>query len=409
MNADRQLLLSFFKAGVDAVKGRRVVATHLRNKPVAGVVYLIAIGKAGASMVRGAYDVLGGQIKSGLLITKYGHVSAEVEALPRLTIIESAHPVPDEQSLLAGEALLEFIKNTPADAQLLFLISGGASSLVECPVDGVGFKELRRINQWLLGSGLDIAQMNAVRKAVSIIKGGRLAHFIGRRMANCLLISDVPGDKLSIIGSGMLVLDSASEMLPDLLPDWIQYLLRQSSAPPAASAPVWAQIKNNLVATLSIAIDGIESKARDDGLAVFKHRCFLDGSTVVEAKNIATYLLDAPQGLHIWGGETTVQLGETPGRGGRNQHLALAAAHFIKGQKKLLVLCAGTDGTDGPTNDAGGLVDGGTIDRGKNKGEDCAIALSNFNAGQFLVASDDLVTTGPTGTNVMDVVLGLKI
>ena len=235
MSLDRQRLLDFFMAGVDAVKGRGVVATYLRETPVSGPVYLVAIGKAGASMVQGAYDVLGNRVKSGLLITKYGHVSKEVEALVQLTIHESAHPIPDEQSLLAGKMLLDFIENIPADAQLLFLISGGASSLVEYPVEGVGLKELQRINRWLLGSGLDIEQMNIIRKAASAIKGGRLAHFIGQRAVNCLLISDVPGDKLSTVGSGLLVLYPESQVLPKHLPDWMGCLLSRSIEPPVDS------------------------------------------------------------------------------------------------------------------------------------------------------------------------------
>ncbi len=409
MSSNRQRLLDFFKAGIEAVKGRTAVAAYLHKKPVSGVVYLIAIGKAGGSMVQGAYDVLGNNIKSGLLITKYDHVSTAVEVLPRLIIHESAHPVPDKQSLLAGKALLKFIDNTPADAQLLFLISGGASSLLECPVKGIGLKELQRINRWLLGSGLDIGQINVIRKSVSAIKGGRLANFIGQRKANCLLISDVPGDKLATVGSGLLVLDLEPQVLPEHLPEWMRELLNQSIAPPAAAAPVWAQIEINLVATLSVAIDAIVSKAQREGVAVFKRSRLLDGSAEVEGKSIATDLLDAPKGLHIWGGETTVTLGGKAGRGGRNQHMALAVANVICGNEKLIVLCVGTDGSDGPTDDAGGLVDGGTIKRGEEKGEDWAIALSGFNAGQFLAASGDLVTTGPTGTNVMDLVLGFKV
>ncbi len=404
----RQQLLDLFLAGVEAVKGRSAVVNALEKNPCSGTVHCVAIGKAAASMLLGAHDVLGAAIQSKLLITKYGHVDEDIAHIKNVEILEAAHPLPDEKSLVAGQRLVEFIQQTPLDSHLLFLISGGASALVEYPVEGVGLAELKRLNAWLLGSGYDIQQMNQIRKSVSRIKGGRLAQFLGKRHARCLMISDVPGDRLSSIGSGLLVPNDPSQPLPDDLPPWVAAHLASSVAPALSDAPVWRQVQTELVATLSRAIQAVTEAAQRQQLNVHCHNEFLSGEAGKVGVKIGEMLLSAPPGLHVWGGETTALLPENPGRGGRNQHFALALASEISGTQGLSVLCAGTDGTDGPTDDAGGFVDGGTLERGAACGLSWQDALAQFDSGRFLESAGDLVTTGPTGTNVMDLVLAFK-
>ncbi|MCG8382556.1 MAG: DUF4147 domain-containing protein [Gammaproteobacteria bacterium] len=408
MSPVRQQLLDLFLAGVEAVKGRTAVVHALEKDPCSDAVHCIAIGKAAASMLLGAHDVLGVGIQSTLLITKYGHVDEDIAHINHVEILEAAHPLPDENSLVAGQRLVEFIQHTPPDSHLLFLISGGASALVEYPIEGVGLAELKRLNTWLLGSGYDIQQMNQIRKGVSRIKGGRLAQFIGNRHARCLVISDVPGDRLSIIGSGLLIPDDQSQPLPGDLPPWVAAYLASSVASTPNDAPVWRQVRTKLVATLSRAIEAVQEAAQSQQLKVHYHGEFLSGDAGKAGTNVGETLLSAPTGLHVWGGETTSSLPENPGRGGRNQHFALALASEIAGTQGISVLCAGTDGTDGPTNDAGGLVDGGTLERGTSCGLSWQDSLAQFDSGRFLEATGDLVTTGPTGTNVMDLVLALK-
>jgi len=158
----RTLLLNTYHAALDAINGRDRVVAALSNQPLDGAVYVVAIGKAAAAMMQGAVDVLGNQLRSCLLITKYGHMDETLFHHIRLHVIEAGHPLPDEKSLMAGEQLISFLERTPTTASVLFLISGGASSLVDVPVDGIGLNELRRINTWLLGSGLAIGPVNSI-------------------------------------------------------------------------------------------------------------------------------------------------------------------------------------------------------------------------------------------------------
>ena len=402
----RHAVLAIAQAALAAVHGRTVVADELHAHPLSGVVHVIAIGKAAAAMTRGALDVLGERVARGFVVTKGGHGDDALTLSPNLCCMEAGHPLPDAKSLEAGTALLAFIDSVPRDASLLFLISGGASSLVEVLTDGVTLDDLRRTNTWLLGSGLDIAAMNAVRKALSAIKGGRLvAHLQGRR-ALVMMISDVRGDDPAVIGSGLLVADTAVPRLDALaLPDWLTVLCRRSPVINSASA---ANVDVRIVARLTDAQRAAMRQARALGYDCCVHETFLAGEARTAGQFVARTLRDSAPGVHIWGGETTVVLPARPGRGGRNQTLALAAALELQGRDDCVLLALGSDGTDGPTEDAGALVDGGTIARGELDGVDAQHCLVCADSGKFLEASGDLVHTGPTGTNVMDLVIGLK-
>ncbi|MEA3276103.1 MAG: DUF4147 domain-containing protein [Pseudomonadota bacterium] len=403
----RRLLTNLFDQALEAVSGRSAVRRALKAKDIAGPVEVIALGKASQAMAEGACDVLGARIQGGLVVSKPGHLFHERLARCGLDSVVGGHPVPTAGSLDAGRRLME-ATDRAEHATLLFLISGGASSLVEAPAAGLGLAELERLNRWLLGSGLPIDAMNLIRKAVSRIKGGGLLSRLAGRDLRVLAISDVPGDDPAVIGSGLLVPETElAQRLASLdLPAWVRVWVDRGLAERAGILERGPRIQ--LVATLSIAKEAAAAAAAASGLAVHFHRSFVEGDAAERGREIAHQLMMGPCGLHVWGGETTVRLPEHPGRGGRNQHLALAAAVELAGRGDCLLLSAGTDGTDGPTEDAGALVDGGTLERAALDGFDAAAALRNADAGSLLAASGDLIHTGPTGTNVMDLMLGLK-
>ncbi|MEF3193062.1 MAG: DUF4147 domain-containing protein [Halothiobacillaceae bacterium] len=397
------ILRTVLEAALRSVDGRSLVADALRQRiePFGG---MIAIGKAASSMLEGALAVR--PATPALLITKDGHVSPVLRNGTGVRIIEAGHPLPDARSLHAGRRLLEFIAAAPVDQALLFLFSGGASSLVEVLPEGVTLADWRRVNAWLLRSGLDIHAMNTVRKRLSCIKGGRLLEHLGGRRAVVLMISDVPGDDPATIGSGMLTPHPDSP-LPDLQLNGVHPLLHAVPPQPDVDDPRWAVVEARILANNALALDGVERAASWMGLPVHRHGEPLSGDAAKMGEKLARWLMGAPAGLHLWGGETTVALPEHPGRGGRNQHLALSAALALEGQSGITLLAAGTDGTDGPTEDAGACVDGATVAAMRAAGIDPEHALCRADSGTALAAVDALVRTGPTGTNVMDVVLAL--
>lgn len=408
MTADpRQQLLKIFLAAVAAVGGRTRVSSYLRAHPPAGPVYLIAFGKAACAMAHGAHETLGDRILGGLVITKHG----SGEPLP-WPVLESGHPMPDEASLKAGERLIKFAKSIPQDAQVLVLLSGGASALVEALPAGLGLTQLRELSRWLLGAGLDIHAMNAIRKRLSLLKGGRLAQLLYPRKILCLAISDVSGDNPRSIGSGPLVAEPKTNIppLPSGAPAWLAAALQQAAPLPRPDDVCFQNVQFEIVARLDDAKRAAADAATALGYRVAIEPEFVGGDAVEAGTRLARGLLESGAGVvHVWGGETTVQLPPQPGRGGRNQSLALSAARVLQDQKNTWFLAAGTDGSDGPTEDAGALVDGATIARGKAHGLDAGAALAKADAGTFLEASGDLIHTGPTGTNVMDLMLGLRM
>jgi len=407
-SAPRRLLAGVFEHALESVRGRLVVRRALAARGIEGPVTLIAIGKAAQSMTDGAWDALDGQIRGGLVISRPAHLVAEKLARYGLEGIVGGHPIPTDGSLDSGRRLQGVVAGGGAET-LLFLISGGASSLVEVPAAGLGLAELARINRWLLGSGLAIEAMNLVRKSVSRIKGGGLLTRLGRRKLRVLAISDVPGDDSGVIGSGLLVPEPrlASRLTALELPDWLRNQTERALVERTGIPEQGPEIE--LVATLDIARDAAAAAGAGARLEVYLHREFLEGDAAACGRSLARRLCNGPAGLHVWGGETTVRLPERPGHGGRNQHLALAAAMVLAGRDDCFLLSGGTDGTDGPTDDAGGLVDGGTRYRAERAGFDAASTLAAADAGTLLAATGDLIHTGPTGTNVMDLVLGLRL
>jgi len=331
-------------------------------------------------MLMGAHDALGTVIERALVITKDGHVPPELVTLGA-EIHESAHPMPDDRSLQAGARLLRWVDELPQRVDPLFLISGGASSLVEVLEAGTSFADLERLTAEGLAAGIPIGELNARRAQHSLIKGGRLTARLEGRAARALFISDVPGDDPAVIGSGVV-------------------------GPAAGGAD---HVERKVVASIDHAVEAVVAAASEMGLTTEPCPRRFDGDVMRLAVRFAHELDLSPTEVRIWGGESTVQLPQQPGRGGRNQHLGLALARLIAGHPDLVMLAAGTDGTDGVTDDAGALVDAETWARLTLAGIDADAALRGADSGSALASSGDLVHTGPTGTNVGDLVIGLKM
>lgn len=404
MQQHRSQLLQLYRIALTAVSGESAVRHFLQRHPMRGACSLVAIGKPAAAMAKGAQQALGERLRRGLVITKQGHADPQLDR-PGWLQLESSHPIPDERSLAAGEALLQFLAELPQGEPLLFLLSGGASALVEVLPPEMSGEQLRELNRWLLASALPISEMNAIRKRLSRIKGGKLIPYLQGRPCLQLMLSDVPGDALPVIGSGPLLVERYSAPITAALPPWLQTLL--AGAPPIAVNQS-ENIESHIIASNDLARDALVAETRRSGLNLINQPGHFQGDVLELAVQFCETVLSGPQGLYLWGGEGSVLLPAHPGRGGRNQQLALAAARYLAGHDNVVLLAVGTDGSDGPTEDAGALVDGGTVQRGEWEGLDALAALEQADAGRFLEASGDLVHTGPTGTNVMDLVIAWK-
>ncbi len=402
-------LLNCYQAALQAVHGHRCVVDYFSHQTerLDGKLAMVAIGKAAVAMADGALAVFPTQIGRGLVITKSGYAGGGLPDYPLIELIESAHPIPDARSLAAGSRLLAFLASLPPDIPVLFLISGGASALVEVLPEGLGLVDLQAVNTAMLAAGLSIEEMNRIRREISQIKGGRLIGSLGGRKVLNLLLSDVPGNDPAVIGSGLLVGTAQPTDLPQNLPEVVLSTLArtQKSTPVTQQA---ADIRTAILGDNQTAQQAAAVAARARGYEVHLYPVLLTGDLNAVADEIFTRLITGRPGIHIWGGETTVCLPTPAGRGGRNQHLALLLANRIRQMENLHILVAATDGSDGPTEDAGGLVDAYTVQRGEQEGFDVRACLAAADAGSFLEASGDLLSTGPTGSNVMDLIIACK-
>jgi glycerate 2-kinase len=401
-------LVVCYRAALEAVDARRCVRDDLQRRPPNGEWHVVAIGKAAGAMAQGAIDALGARIAGGRVVVPRDHLPADFAgARYGIDVLTSSHPVPDARSLAAGEAVAEYVTSLPPDASLLFLVSGGASSLVEWLRPGVTLEDLQALNRWALAAAVPITELNALRRRVSRLKGGGLARLAGRRRSLALMISDVPRDDPRVIGSGLLHAGTPATAATYRVPEDLQAALDRAA--PGADGEI-RRIPLRIVATLRMACEAAASAARGRGLEARVSPRRLVGEAGTVARRLAASLRDLPPGtLQVWGGETTVALPPQPGRGGRNQHLALAAAIELERRHaaQAALLAAGTDGIDGATQDAGALVDAGTCMRGRDAGFDPHVSLAAADSGTFLEASGDLLHTGATLTNVGDLVLGL--
>jgi glycerate 2-kinase len=375
-SATSLVLKHLWRAGVQAVSGQRAVQGALRNDGDFAANLVISVGKAACSMFLGARGCISRSTRS-IIVTKYQHVDPACRDFPNTEIIEAGHPVPDNHSLQAGKLVFRAVTEASTSSRLLLLVSGGASALVEHLLPGHDLGELRTLTAEWLASGKSIAEINRLRGQVSSIKSGKLlSHFRGREM-RVYAISDVQGDSLGVIGGGI-------------------------GDPARASANVGAGV----VASNAVARKAVAAEAGKLGLMLRHNEESLYKDVTVLAEEIAGALKSGQPGVYIWGGEPTITLPANPGLGGRNQSLALAIANHIRGEG-ISVLVAGTDGTDGPTEFAGAFVDGQTIADTQEDMVAAEDALRRADAGNFLASRHCLYQSGPTDTNVMDLVVAI--
>jgi glycerate 2-kinase len=371
---------------------------------------VLALGKAAPAMLAGAADVLGGRIGPALCITRQDAVRPGEPGFTGARTLYGDHPVPGERSLAAGRQLLAFLDALPAGAPLLCLLSGGSSALAEALPAGVSAADLGRANRWLLASGLPIEAVNRVRARLSCLKAGRLAQRLAGRRVMVLAISDVPGDDAATIGSGPWT-PAPPEPLPPGLPDWLDVLLSVAPPAPSPGTASLADVDFRITANGALALRAVAAAARAAGAPCTLHAAGLGGPVATAAAGILAALRIGPPGLHAWSGETTVALPAAPGRGGRNSHLALMLADALAtapAGEGVVALCAATDGSDGSGGGAGGWAEAAVIARGAALGLDARDALRRADSGTFLAATGDALVTGPTGTNVMDLVLAWR-
>ena len=389
---------------LESVKPQSAVRKALTALPDDGKsLYLLAIGKAAYSMAEAAAKILGDRIIEGIVITKYGHVQGE---LKNITSHEAGHPIPDENSLKATRKALELADRLTADDRLIFLISGGGSALFEH--SDLSLSELQEINRRLLTSGADIVSMNTLRKRFSNVKGGQFAERVKPAHIFSIVLSDVLGDRLDMIASGPAYPDhSTSEEANRIVVDYGIELSEQAIALLDKRMP---QNLPNVTTEIVGSVRGLIDKAEGEAKARGYETIVLSDKVDCEARELGQFLgaLAEKKGREkrrklaiILGGETVVTV-RGDGIGGRNQEIALASVPYLANVPGSLVFSVGSDGTDGPTDAAGGIVDSTTLEKLAHAKFDVTDVLKRNDSYTALKAVGGLLITGPTGTNVND-------
>ncbi|MFQ6037026.1 MAG: glycerate kinase [Candidatus Aminicenantales bacterium] len=425
--------MDIFWAGLRAVDPRSAIPHHVKRQGDRLIVgdrtyslsrfdriYALGAGKASAAMAQAVEGLLGDRLTSGLVITKVGHSLP----LERVKVLEAGHPIPDEAGLEGARQLVEILKQTTEKDLVLFLVSGGGSALLPFPAEGLTLEEKQTVTEIFLEVGAPIQDINTVRKHLSLVKGGRLARLAHPATLIALILSDVIGDDLDTIASGPTVPDETTyaDSLKVLerygirkkIPQRALAILEEGSRgereeTPKRGALCFQKTQNLVVASNIHAVRAAAARARDLGYNALILSTCIEGETrevarvhAAVAKEIARTgnPIPAPACV-ISGGETTVTVCGT-GRGGRNQEFALAAAIEIAGMPNVWIMSAGTDGTDGPTEAAGAVADGRTVERAAKKGMEPRAYLKDNDSYHFFKALGNQVITGPTQTNVMD-------
>lgn len=427
-------IATIFAGALDRVDPSRLVAGAVRIDDGAVVIdgarypvtasarlVVIAFGKASLGMARGIEDALGDRIDRGVVVTKQGS-PAPVRPLSRFRVVEASHPVPDEASLEAARLILDTVAGLSADDLVLVLISGGGSALIEMPVHGVSIADLAEITNLLLRAGVDIRTLNRVRRRLSLIKGGGLARAAFPARVVNLIISDVLGNPVEVIAGGPTVALAEDEASPEAvirrlgiwnaLPEPIRFALR--GVVPSRSAAGVQALQGLILADAGTAADGATGAAREIGYAPVVLGTRFEG----EAREFGRFWAAIARHARLTGGpfqrpacligtgELTVTV-RGDGTGGRNTEMALAAALEIADVPGVAIASLATDGEDGVTGAAGGVVTGSSFDLAVRTGLDPAALLANNDSLRFLDATTGLVVTGPTGTNVNDLYLAL--
>lgn len=430
MRADARQI---FTAGLRAVDPEMAVKRHCRiegNRLCIGSkdfdldafenILVIGCGKAAAAMALAIEGLIGKRITRGLVVVKHGHLAD----LKRVDIVEADHPVPDQNGQEGARRIMEMVSPAGSGDLVLCLLSGGGSALLPLPAPGLSLADKQEANRVLIACGATIHEINAIRKHISAIKGGRLAQAVHPAMLVTLILSDVVGDDLDVIASGPCVPDASTFNdclmilgkydISAILPEPVFSHLKAGAAGEIPETPkhgdtVFERGMQLIVGSNYDAIQTAGAEAARRGYAPLILSTMLQGDTIEVSRLHGAIIREvlktghpiAPPACILSGGETTVVL-RGDGRGGRNQHFALALAPDISGPRFVVALCAGTDGTDGPTDAAGAVIDNTTIARAEDGGLDYRSFLDNNDAYTFFSRTGELLKTGPTNTNVMD-------
>jgi hydroxypyruvate reductase len=396
---------------INDIKPDRMVLESLNNYNEEHI-YLLAIGKAAWDMADAAYGKLKSHIKKGIVITKYGHSKGPIGDFD---IFEAGHPVLDENSIKATEFAINTFKNLTEKDNVLFLISGGGSALFESPADGISLSDMEDITKQLLYSGADIEKINTIRKKLSKVKGGKFAQICAPANIYSVILSDVLGDNPEFIASGPAWPDSSTAQKIERIVNVFNLNLKDNVAEMLKKPSLVKidNVKTRIIGSVKVlcettanhcAAHGYKPYILTDSMACEAAQAgSLIGSIAKSAYENNTF--EKPCAL-IFGGETVVKV-KGCGLGGRNQEIALSAAKKIKGLDNVLIFSFGSDGTDGPTDAAGGIVTGSSWEKCMGMGIDPLKALTDNNAYHALKKSGNLLVTGPTGTNINDVTVAL--
>ncbi len=389
-------------------------------------ILVVGAGKAGATMASAVEDILGDRISGGIVIVKDGHS----RPLRKIKVAEASHPIPDRRGMeAAGEIITLLEGNSNAETLVICLISGGGSALMPLPREPVSLEDKQETTDLLLRCGASIDEINTIRKHISSIKGGRLAQAAAPARLFCLILSDVVGDSLDVIASGPAVGDPSTfsdcrnilekykiwRNVPQSVREIIERGERQEvEETPKPSSRIFDRVSNVIIGNNDKALEAASSRANALGFGTHILSTRMTGEAREVGTAIATIAMEVckkndplpPPACILAGGETTVTI-SGGGKGGRNQELALAAALKLASAKDIVVASVGTDGTDGPTDAAGAIVDTTTVERARKRGLDPLEHLDNNDSYNLLKPIGDLLVTGPTGTNVMDIMIAL--
>jgi len=439
MSKARDDLKSIYDAAIRAVNPAMAVASHVKRRKDKLTLYsqgrklkeydlgnfkriiVVGAGKASASMAREIENLLGDRIDGGCICVKYGYT----DVLSKIRIIEASHPVPDASGMAAARTILDLLRNAGEDDLVISLISGGGSALLPLPPDTITLEEKRATTSLLLDSGASIREMNMLRKHLSLVKGGNMAKAAHRATVINLMVSDVVGDDMDVIASGPFVPDSSTYRdamgvlekyaLMEKVPASVSERIRSGARGdieenPGPGSPLFEKVTNLIVASNIIALEAALEEAKKLGYHSIIISSMIEGDTkdaafwhsrIAREILVSSHPAPAPACV-ISGGETTIVVAGG-GLGGRNMEFAMHAALFIEGHEAITMASIGTDGTDGPTDAAGAIVDGMTVRLSRERGIDINEYVKNNDSYHFHENMGNLIITGPTNTNVMDV------
>lgn len=382
-----------------------------KNFKLEGKVIVIAVGKAAWNMAKAAAENLSHKIDIGIVLTKYNHAQGEI---PGFTILEAGHPLPDENTIRGTKIIIDAVRNLTEKDTVFFLVSGGGSALFEKPAGALSLADFLNITDQMLKCGADIIEMNTVRKHLSAVKGGRFAALCAPAQVHCIALSDILGDRPDAIASGPACADSSTSA--DAFAVIEKYGLHITAEMQAELAKETPKVLSNVTMEITGSVTQLCADAAKSAKALGYTPLILTNMLDCEAKEAGKFLAAIAKTIRkdglplkppcaiICGGETVVHITGT-GKGGRNQELALSAAESISGMENIVIAAAGSDGTDGPTDAAGGIVDGNTKNRLAEKGISIPAILKENNSNFALAEADALLVTGATGTNVNDLYL----